>query len=139
MGIQRDFGFLFLQGMFRDGVSEYRYPWGLWVGGAITSLHTYVRMGREVLPMTPRWSKIVEGMFCVLPIWCIMCLGSHGVRRSMQEAWSGCWRGKKVGVVGPFHLTKRERCDVGGFWGGAVPIAMQVSAHDEDILWERLG
>jgi hypothetical protein len=33
-------------------------------------------------------------------------LGSQRVRLSMQEAWSGCWRGRKVGVVGPFHLTK---------------------------------
>ena len=51
----------------------------------------------------------------------------------MQDAWSGCWRGRKVGVVGPFHLTK-GRDMMWGFWGDAVPIAVQVPAHDENMV-----
>ena len=38
----------------------------------------------------------------------------------MQETWSGCWRGRKVGVVGPFHLTK-GRDVMWGFLGRRRP------------------
>ncbi len=78
VGIHRDFEFPFIHGMSRDGVLEHRYPWRLWVrGGAIAA---DVRMGMEMLPMTPWWSRKVKGMFCVFPIWCVMCLGSERMR-----------------------------------------------------------
>ena len=57
----------------------------------------------------------------------------------MQKAWFGCWRGCKVGVVGPFHLLKGRDMMWDFFWGGALPVSLKVPAQDENLVWEHLG
>ena len=79
-----------------------RGGWGL--GEVIAAA---VRMGRDILPKTPWWSKKAEGMFSVFPSWRVMWLGSDRVRWSMQEACSGCWRGRKVEQEFKIVLTSK--------------------------------
>ena len=54
---------------------------GCGIGGAIAAA---VRIGIDILPMTPLWSKNAEWMGCVTPICWVMWSGSHIVRWSIQ-------------------------------------------------------
>ena len=75
--------------------------WGLAGGGVNASV---VMMGRCRVPMTPRWSKKTVWTVAVSSIWREIRLESHMVRWAMHDFWSGCWRGVKMGFVGPAHL-----------------------------------
>jgi hypothetical protein len=61
-------------------------------------------MGKCNVPITPWWSRKVVGIVSVSSAWSEIHFGSQSVRWSIHDAWSGRWRGMKVGDISPAHL-----------------------------------
>ncbi len=68
------------------------------------------------------------GNMCGVPYGKVIYAGSL--------AWLLAWL--EGGSCRPLPSHKRERGDVGGFGGGAVPVTLEVSAYDDDMMRKRL-
>ena len=77
-------------------------------GGCVSrgAISCVVKSGMCSRPKTPWSSRNAEGIVSVSPICLDMWRGSHMARWSMQNDWSGLWRGWNVGDVDPVNLLK---------------------------------
>ena len=107
--------------MFRDGVLEYRYPWRLWVAEG------YCRRCKDGKGNPAHDPMVVQkgrgNGFCAPYLVCqVFRIPEGEVIYTCRLEWLLAWQ--EGGGRRPFPSHKGERCDVGGFWGGAVPIAL---------------
>ena len=121
--------------MFRDWVLEHGYPRGLRNGrgyclcckdgdGDPTEDTMMVQKGRGEILRVP----YLLGYMCRIPYGKVIYTGSLVGLLAWLEG----------GSCRPVQSHKRERGDVGCFGGGAVPIALEVSAQNENLMRKRL-